>query len=146
MKSAKTLFVAAVMGASALGALAATPSTAWADKTFTCRFTGTWVGTNEKWLFDAKYIAKDGVDTFTGIYELPGTSRADVSGNAAKGNWKILLTYTDSKHKGMQKVLTGQGMRNPGTNLVRIDGTFKTLVSGTDSKADGKFSLLGQCK
>jgi hypothetical protein len=81
-----------VAGVVALGLLCARPDPAQADKRFICQMVGTWVETNDDFKFDAAYIAKDGPDTFTGKYTNPGSSAADIIGNATSGTWTIVMT------------------------------------------------------
>lgn len=129
-----------------LGILAATSSTVRADKRFICQMTGTWAETNDDWKFEAAYISKDGPDTFTGRYTNPGTAEANVVGNAASGVWSIVLTYTDAGHKGMVKKLIGKGAKDPKTNLLKVEGDYKTFVGTNDIKKDGRFKLIGVCR
>jgi hypothetical protein len=120
-----------------------------ADKTLRCRMKGSWVqkvGKTDDFEFDAVYIAKNGPDTFSGHYENPGEASADITGAASKGTWVIMLTYTDPKHKGMQKQLVGKGTRDKATNLLKVHGKYKTLVGGNDIHNDGFFDLLGTCR
>lgn len=141
-----TLVCRSIVSLVAAGILVLAAGDAQADKRFMCRMKGTWVGTTDDFHFDAIYIAKDGPDTFTGRYTNPGTAVADIVGNAAKGVWTILLTYTDAGHKGMLKKLIGRGTKDPVTHLVNIEGDYKTFLGANDIKKDGKFKLLGTCK
>lgn len=143
--SKRIVFAALTLGA-ALGVCSATLGTAEADKRFTCQMVGTWVETNDDFKFQAAYIAKDGPDTFTGRYSNPGTAEADIIGNAANGIWTIILTYTDAGHKGMSKKLIGRGARDAATNLLKVEGDYKTYLSANDIKKDGRFKLQGKCK
>ena len=129
-----------------LGIFTTASGTARADKRFICQMTGTWVESRDDWKFEAAYTSKDGPDTFTGRYTNPGTADADVVGNAASGLWTILLTYTDAGHKGMVKKLIGKGAKDPKTNLVKVEGNYKTYIGANDLKKDGRFRLLGVCK
>lgn len=143
--------IAKVLAVAALAGIGATTlvSDVLADQRLRCRMKGTWVksgGNNDDFEFDADYIAKDGPDTFTGRYENPGEAVADITGAATSGTWVIMLTYTDAKHKGMQKQLIGKGSKDSKTHLLQVTGTYKTLIGGNDIKADGAFKLLGNCK
>lgn len=129
-----------------LGILTTASGTASADKRYICQMTGTWIESNESWKFEAAYIAKDGPDTFTGRYTNPGFAEADVIGNASSGVWTIVLTYTDAGHKGMLKKLSGRGSRDGATNLLKVEGSYKTYLGTNDIKKDGRFKLLGTCK
>lgn len=144
-RCAKLLAIMALAGLS----VSSLASDVRADKMLKCRMKGSWSKPGapiDDFEFDATYIAKDGPDTFTGRYVNPGESEADIQGAANRGVWQILLTYRDAKHKGMVKEMTGKGARVPATNLVSIEGKYRTLVAGNDIKADGTFKLIGTCK
>ena len=143
--------IAKVLAVVALAGIGATTlvTDVMADTRLRCRMKGTWIkvgGTNDNFEFDADYISKDGPDTFTGRYENPGEAVADITGAATKGTWIVMLTYTDAKHKGMQKELVGKGSKDPRTHLLNVDGKYRTLIGGNDINADGLFKLEGRCK
>ena len=143
--------VAKVLGILALAGIGvSTPAReVWADKRLSCRMKGTWLkagGRGDSFEFDAIYISKDGPDTFTGRYVNPGEAEADITGAATKGTWLITLTYRDAKHRGMVKELAGKGAKDPRTHLLNVDGKYRTLIGGSDIKADGVFKLVGTCR
>jgi hypothetical protein len=131
-----------------LGVVAALPDDAFAEKrNFMCRMKGVWADNpNDAFEFDAAYIWDGGEDLFTGVYDNPGQAKADIKGIAKRGIWDILLTYSDDKHKGMLKRLTGKGIKDPVTHLIKVEGDYKTFLGANDIKHDGKFTLLGTCK
>lgn len=67
-------------------------------------------------------------------------------GNASSGTWTIVLTYTDAGHKGMVKKLIGRGAKDPKTNRLLVEGSYKTYLGSNDIKKDGRFKLLGVCR
>ncbi len=144
----KNLLVAGLTAAATLGIGVAASEPAWADRQFLCRMKGQWGdAVGDIFEFDAVYIAKDGPDTFTGIYDNPGAgSKAEVKGAANNGTWLILLTYSDAGHKGMIKELKGTGMKDPRTHLLTVAGNYRTLIGTSDIGKNGTFKLAGTCK
>ncbi len=148
MKTITTsLCAAALAAASSFGLVSALSSDAWADKQFMCRMKGTWGdAASDVFEFDAVYVARNGPDTFNGVYDNPGaSSKADIKGVATNGTWLILLTYTDSTHKGMIKELKGAGMKDPVTHLLNVKGNYRTLIGTSDIGKNGTFLLEGKC-
>lgn len=136
-------FAAAV----ALGVLAAVPTSAEAGSKFICRMKGQWLDNpNDTFEFDAAYIYNNGEDDFNGKYDNPGQATADIAGAARKGVWNILLTYTDDKHKNMQKKLVGKGEKDRTTHEIIVTGDYKTFLGANDIKHDGQFKLHGKCR
>jgi hypothetical protein len=137
------LGLAAVGSIAAIG-LAAAP--ARADKQLVCEMKGRWVEANDDFNFQARYVAKDGPDTFEGSYNnLSKGTVALVKGVATKGTWAILLTYTDPQHKGQIRELVGKGSLVPQTNLIEIKGNY-TYKQDTREIGNGTFVMLGTCK
>jgi hypothetical protein len=147
MKSiTKRIGIAALAAVGMIGAAAAYSTPAEADQRFMCKMKGTWVESNDEFLFDAVYIAKDGPDTFTGKYVNPGAAEADIIGNAIAGTWTIVLAYTDAGHKNMFKKLIGKGSKDRVTHELLVEGDYKTYLGTGDIKKDGRFKLHGKCK
>lgn len=137
----KRLGVVLAMGLGVFGA-----SDAVADSTLTCDMAGTWYPDNDSFAFVAKYIAKDGPDTFTGVYTNSSAGAvANVNGVATNGTWIINLTYTDAGHRGYEKSLVGTGTRNAKTNLLTIKGDFTAKKNGGVVQK-GTFTINGKCK
>ena len=136
----KRLGVVLAMGLGVLGA-----SDASADQRLSCDMAGTWMPDNDTFAFVASYIAKDGPDTFTGVYNNASAGAvANVNGVATNGTWIINLTYTDAKHRGYEKHLVGQGTRAK-NNLLTIKGDFTAKKDGAVVQK-GTFTINGKCK
>jgi hypothetical protein len=136
-----------IAGAIALGLVAVLPGQATAAQNFICRMKGQWLDNpNDVFEFDAKYVYNNGEDDFSGRYDNPGQATADITGAARKGTWNILLTYSDSAHKGMLKKLVGKGTKDQTTHEIIVTGDYKTFLGANDIKHDGQFKLHGKCK
>lgn len=143
MRTAFKLAAATFLGGACL---LVAPADAQADTRFNCDLKGTWIEAKEDWLFAANYVAKNGVDSFTGVVtnSKAGTT-ANVVGSASNGTWIIQLTHTDAAHKGWIYQLVGSGSKDPKTQLLTVKGSFALKKNGTPS-GNGTFSLVGQCK
>lgn len=138
------LGLVATCGIAGAGLFAAAP--AQADTQLTCEMKGTWIEQHDDFVFQARYTAKNGPDTFDGSYFNATTkTTASVKGVAEKGTWAILLKYTDSLHKGQTRELVGTGMRDAGTNTILIKGTYLYKQDGRQI-GTGTFAMLGKCK
>jgi hypothetical protein len=139
-----TLSILGLGAALALGIVAALPGEAQAQAKQTCHFKGVWNGkTSDVVEFDAAYIYNHGEDDFTGVYNNPGISSANVVGSARKGVWNILLTYLGPK-QGWVKKLVGKGaLDSTGHNIV-INGSFAESFNG-GAPTNGAFVFSGQC-
>lgn len=136
----KRLGLVAAMGLGMFGA-----SDASADSRLTCDMSGTWYPDNDSFAFVAAYIAKDGPDTFTGVYTNSSAGAvANVNGLANNGTWIINLIYTDAGHKGYEKNLVGQGKREK-NNSITIKGDFTAKKNGATVQK-GTFTINGKCK
>ncbi len=137
------------LGLAAVGSLAAigfVAAPARADKQLVCEMKGLWVEAKDDFNFQARYVAKDGPDTFEGSYtNLSKGTVAMVKGLANKGTWAILLTYTDPQHKGQTRELVGQGTLIPATNKIEIKGNYNYKQDGREI-GKGTFLMIGTCK
>jgi hypothetical protein len=116
-----------------------------ADKKLTCEMTGTWIEQNDRFVFQAAYIAKDGPDTFKGLYfNASAGTTANVTGAAEKGTWLIKLDYTDKMHRGQTRELVGTG-RLVGYDTLTVNGSYVYKELGRQIGV-GTFSLIGKCK
>ena len=119
---------------------------ATADTRYNCDMSGVWVEDKDSFQFSAAYIAKDGPDTFTGVYTNASAGAvASVNGVASNGTWVIALKYTDAKHRGYEKSLLGTGTRDKKSNSITIKGTFNAKKDGREVQK-GTFSMIGKCK
>jgi len=134
-----------VVAAASIAGIALVAAPVRADKKLTCEMTGTWIEQADRWVFQASYIAKDGPDTFKGLYFNAGAgTTANVSGAAEKGTWLIKLEYTDKLHKGQTRELVGKG-RLVGYDTLTVTGNYVYKEFGRQIGA-GSFGLIGKCK
>lgn len=118
---------------------------AWAQQKLTCDMSGTWFPDNDSYAFIADYVVRNGPDTFSGVYvNSSAGATAKVNGTANNGHWSIALIYTDAKHKGYEKYLTGEGTRQSNNTIV-IKGDFTAKKSGSVVQK-GTFVMNGKCK
>ena len=142
---ARTLSILGLGATLALGIVAALPGEAQAQAKQTCHFKGVWNGnTADVVEFDAAYIYNKGEDDFTGVYNNPGISSANVSASARKGVWNIVLTYLGPK-QGWIKRLVGKGAQDPATHNIVISGSYSESFNG-GTPTNGAFVFSGQCK
>jgi hypothetical protein len=134
-----------VVAAASIAGIALVAAPVRADKKLTCEMTGTWIEQADRWIFQAEYFAKDGPDTFKGLYfNASAGTTANVTGVAVNGTWNILLTYTDQKHKGQTRELVGTG-RLVGYDTLTVNGNYTYKEFGRQIGA-GTFGLIGKCK
>jgi hypothetical protein len=136
--------IVSLLGAVTFIALSVQSGLLWADKTLTCRMKLTFVESRDAADFEAKYVAKDGPDSFTAKVSSPNYT-ANVQGTASGGTWTIPIIYTDAKHKGMTRKLSGVGTKDQ-KNQLTIKGKYDTFLGSRDVKASGTFLLAGTCK
>ncbi len=137
---------AGVLAAASLAAVSFTTAPAQAQNKLACEMRGKWSDEKDEFVFQAQYNTKHNADTFDGLYFNAGAgTTALVKGVADKGTWSIVLTYTDAKHKGQIRELTGQGMRDQATNQIVVNGTFNYKQDGRPI-GTGTFTLVGKCK
>jgi hypothetical protein len=129
-----------------LGLVGGSAVPARAEAKYTCEMKGMWVEEKDGFGFVANYLAKDGPDSFTGIYvNSSAGATANVKGTNSGGVWTILLTYTDDKHKNFIKELTGKGTWDGKTSQMSVAGNFSAKRDGKET-GKGTFTLNGTCK
>lgn len=135
-----------IIGVMSLGLIGGTAASARADVKYTCDMKGKWIEDKDDFAFLANYLAKDGPDSFTGIYvNASAGATANIVGTNSGGTWTITLTYTDDKHKNFVKELSGKGKWDAATTTMTVNGAFSAKRDGKEV-GKGTFNLLGTCK
>jgi hypothetical protein len=134
-----------LVAAASLAGLGLVAEPARADRKLACDMKGTWVEQKDDFAFQATYQAKDGPDTFDGLYTNPSAgAAAHVKGTASKGTWLIVLDYIDPKHRGQTRELSGTGTMLP-TNQLEVKGSYVYKQEGREI-GKGNFVLVGKCR
>jgi len=144
----RKLAPAAVGTAITLGVLYGVSRDASAQARQTCHMRGVWNGAvADVFEFDAAYVYNRGEDDFTGVYNNPGVSQANISAAARSGKWAIRLDYIDPVHRGWVRKLVGTGALDGTKHGILISGTFTQWLPGQSSpNENGTFVIDGKCK